>query len=195
MVYVFIADGSEEIETVTPVDCLRRAGAGVKVVKVGAPGDLLITGSRGIKICADIHEAALNSDNLADLDLEMIVLPGGAAGVENLYVSKVVERVLAHCVANNIKIGAICAAPSILARRGYLRGKKATSYPSFRHYLAENGAFVPEMPEVPEAVLEEPPVITDGIFTTAWGMPVSIDFAFELVKILKGEEAAAAIGR
>ena len=188
MVYVFIADGSEEIETISPIDFLRRAGVDVTIVKVGG-GGTFITGSRGIAIGADIHESEICVDNLssdsADLaDLEMIVLPGGAVGVEKLYNSETVAKFINHCVLHDIKIGAICAAPSILARRGYLDGKRATAYPSFCHYLADNGA-----------IISDSAVVTDGIFTTAWGVLASVDFALELVRVLRGDAEAAKIGR
>lgn len=182
MVYVFIADGSEEIETISPIDFLRRAGVEVTVVKVGGDGTF-IKGSRGIIIGADIHESEICIDNVP-ADLEMIVLPGGAVGAENLYESKTVAEFIENCVLHNIKIGAICAAPSILARRGHLNGKKATAFPLFRHYLADNGSIVSDLP-----------VVTDGIFTTAWGVLASIDFAVELVRVLKGDAEAAKIGK
>ena len=181
-VYVFIADGSEEIEAVSPIDFLRRANIEVVVVKVGGDGNF-ITGSRGIAVRADIHENELCADDLP-ADLEMLVLPGGAGGVEKLYESKTVAKFIEHCVLHAIKIGAICAAPSILARRGYLTGKKATAFPTFQHYLTDNGAVIPDLP-----------VVTDGIFTTAWGVLASIDFAVELVRALKGEEEAERIGK
>lgn len=200
MVYVFLADGFEEIEALAPVDMLRRAEANVKTVRVGGIArpqqskfmkkitEALseehpkykneVTSARNIKIIADIHESEINLDNL-----EMIILPGGAAGVENLYKSEKLREIIEYCVRNNIKIGAICAAPSILARLGYLKNMKATAYPTFQHYLADNGAR-----------LSEEKVITDGLFTTAAGAGVSLEFALELVRVLKGEEPAIKIG-
>ena len=180
MVYVFLADGFEEVEAVAPVDMLRRAGLDVRTVKVGGnPDDKKVMGSHNIEIIADI-----NSDNLTFENLQMIVLPGGGVGVENLYNSESVKKVIDYCVANKIPIGAICAAPSILARRGYLKGVRATAYPSFRHYLIENGAILDEKNKV----------VTDGIFTTAAAAGVSIEFGLELVKILKGDAEAKKIG-
>jgi len=151
-------------------------------VKVGGENtdDRKVTGSHNIKISADIHESKAVSNNL---DLEMIVLPGGAAGVEKLYASETLEQIIKYCVEHNIKIGAICAAPSILARRGYLKNIRATAHPSFRHYLTENGAILDEKQKV----------ITDGIFTTAAGAGVSVEFGLELVRILKGEDKAKEI--
>jgi len=114
----------------------------------------------------------------------MIVLPGGGVGVENLYVSHIVEGFIHHCVEHNIPIGAICAAPSILARMDYLKGVRATAYPTFRHYLSDGGAVLEE----------EKKVITDGIFTTATAAGVSIEFGLELVRVLKGEHESKKIG-
>ena len=200
MVYVFLADGFEEIEALAPVDMLRRAGVEAKIVKVGdgvygepqskiweklrkavAPElfpDYSVFSPRNVEVIADMHESEINLDNL-----EMIILPGGAAGVENLYKSDKLKEIISHCVKNNIKIGAICAAPSILARMGYLKDIKATAYPTFRHYLTDGGA-----------IISEEKVITDGLFTTAAGAGVSLEFALELVRALKGSEAARNIG-
>ena len=174
MVYVFLADGFEEVEAVAPVDMLRRAGLEVATVRVGEK----VLGSHEIEIIADIYESKINTDNL-----EMLVLPGGAAGVENLYKSESVKKIIDYCAANKIKIGAICAAPSILARMGYLKNIRATAHPTFRHYLTENGAVLEEKEKV----------ITDGIFTTAAGAGVSVEFGLELVKVLKGEDEAKKI--
>ena len=181
MVYIFLADGFEEIEALAPVDMLRRARVDVKMVKVGSTAKKVL-GSRSIEIIADIHESEIDLDNL--VNLEMIILPGGAAGVENLYGSETVEQVVKYCVGHKISIGAICAAPSILSRRSYLKNIKATAFPTFRHYLTEGGA-------IPEDTQN---VVTDGLFTTADGVLSSIDFALELVRVLKGSEWAQAVG-
>ena len=179
MIYVFLADGFEECEAVAPIDMLRRANLDVVTVKVGEnPNDNKVVGSRNIEIIADIHESKIGSN-----ELEMIVLPGGGKGVENLFESGNVKWFIGHCVMYNIPIGAICAAPSILARLGYLKNIKATAYPSFRHYLTEGGAILEEKEKV----------ITDGIFTTAAAAGVSIEFGLELVRVLKGEDVARKI--
>ena len=178
MVYVFLADGFEEIEAAAPIDILRRAGLDVITVKVGG-NDKKVKGSHDIQVIADMHESEIGSDGL-----EMIVLPGGGAGVENLYESGNVQWYIGHCTMHQIPIGAICAAPSIPARLGYLKGVRATAYPSFRHYLTENGAILEEKQKV----------VTDGIFTTAATAGVSTEFGLELVRVLKGPEKAKEIG-
>ncbi|MCL1793013.1 MAG: DJ-1/PfpI family protein [Oscillospiraceae bacterium] len=182
MVYVFLADGFEEIEAVAPIDILRRAGLEARSVKVGGEGKIA-TGSHGIKIEADMREGEIGAKEKKNP--EMIVLPGGGAGVENLYKSKTLREIVSFCVESGIKIGAICAAPSILARMGFLKNIKATSYPSFLHYLSEGGA-----------VLEEgKKVVTDGIFTTAEAAGASAEFGLELARVLKGGGEAEKIGK
>ena len=203
MVYVFLADGFEELEALAPVDMLRRARVDVRTVKVGEgspqnrskvwerlrraiepdlPDDYSVVSSKNIELMADINIADIDLDKLEDL--EMIVLPGGLPGTDNLYECEKLGRIIDYCVKNNIKIGAICAAPSILARRGYLKNIRATAFPTFRHWLAENGARLESGQNV----------VTDGIFTTADGVRSSIDFALELVRVLKGGEWAGAVG-
>jgi len=178
MIYIFLADGFEEIEAVAPIDMLRRAGREAVTVKTGGGADNKVSGSRNIEIYADISE-----DKTDFKKAEMIVLPGGAAGVENLYNSETVKKIVGYCAERGIPIGAICAAPSIPARMGYLSGIRAAAHPSFRHFLTENGA-------IPE---EDKKVVTDGIFTTAAGAGVSVEFALELVRILNGEQQAKKI--
>ena len=206
MVYVFLADGFEEIEALAPVDMLRRAGVDVRIVKTGQNGtpnknnaweklrkaiapelfdSLCVVSSRNIEIMADINIADIDLNKSDELDdIEMLVLPGGLPGTDNLYNSERLKEIIDYCVKSNIRIGAICAAPSILARRGYLKDIRATAFPTFRHWLTENGARLETAQNV----------VTDGIFTTADGVRSSIDFAVELVRILKGSEWAEAVG-
>ena len=178
MIYVFLADGFEETEAVAPIDILRRAELDVVTVKAGGDNNKAVS-SHKIEIAADIKETEIEMNNI-----EMIVLPGGGAGVENLYKSETVKKTIDYCVNNGVKIGAICAAPSILARMGYLKGIRATSFPSFRHYLSENGAILEETRKV----------VTDGIFTTAAAAGVSVEFGLELARVLKGANEAKKIG-
>ena len=106
MIYVFLANGFEEIEALTPVDLLRRAGK--QVITVGV-GDSVIVGSHGIAVVPDtIAEEAILGD-----ELEMIVLPGGMPGTLNLEGNPYVQQAIDYCMEKNITIGAICAAPSI----------------------------------------------------------------------------------
>ena len=184
MIYIFLADGFEECEAVAPIDILRRAGLDVSTVKImqgSKTAGKIAAGSHDIYIETDICESEIELEKIS-----MIVLPGGAVGVENLFNSPVIKEAVKHCVKNNLPIGAICAAPSILARWGYLKGKTATAYPSFKHFLTDNGAFLCD-----NSVQMR--VVTDGIFTTAEAAGVSIEFALELVTVLKGKAVSEKI--
>lgn len=173
MVYVFLANGFEETEAIAPIDMLRRAKLDVKTVGVGGTN---ITSSHGITVKSDISDKEIE---LSD-KLEMIVLPGGTVGTENLGNSSEVQAAIDYCAKNNIPMGAICAAPSIYGKKGLLKGLKATAYPDYRKYLEG-------------AEIAENNVVTDGLFTTAAGAGVSIDFGLELVKVLKGKQLSDAI--
>lgn len=162
MIYVFLAEGFEEIEALTPVDLLRRAGK--KVITVGV-GDSVIVGSHGIPVVPDIiaQEAELTDE------LEMIVLPGGMPGTLNLEKSPYVQAAIDFCMDKELPIGAICAAPSILGHKGILRGRTAVCYEGFETQLdgAEIGSGA---------------VAVDGNIITARGAGVAVQFALALVE-------------
>ncbi|MDE5763923.1 MAG: DJ-1/PfpI family protein [Ruminococcus sp.] len=162
MIYVYLAQGFEETEAITPVDMLRRAGK--KVITVGI-GDNIITGSHGIPVITDTiaQEAPLTDE------LEMIVLPGGMPGTLNLEKSEYVQNAIDFCMEKNITIGAICAAPSILGHKGLLRGRKAVCYSGFESQL--EGAEI-----IPQAV------VTDGNIITSRGAGAAMKFALALVE-------------
>lgn len=161
MIYVYLANGFEEIEALTPVDLLRRAGK--KVITVGV-GDNIIVGSHGIPVVADItaQEARLSDE------LEMIVLPGGMPGTLNLERSEYVQAAIDFCVNRNITIGAICAAPSILGHKGILRGRTAVCYEGFETQLEG-------------AEIGKDSVAEDGNIITARGAGAAVKFALKLV--------------
>lgn len=170
MIYVFLADGFEETEALAPVDLLRRAGKNVITVGVG---DKIIKGSHGIPVIADTTAEEITLDD----NLEMIVLPGGMPGTLNLEKSEIVQNAVDYCVQNNRFIGAICAAPSILGHKGLLRGKKAVCYTGFENQLEG-------------AVIGNGAVETDGIFITARGAGVAVEFGLKLVeKAVSAEES------
>lgn len=173
MIYVFLADGFEETEAVAPIDMLRRAKLEVKTVGIGTAQP---TSSHGISVAADITE----SDVVLDDKLEMIVLPGGMPGTLNLEASETVQKAISYCVKNDIPIGAICAAPSILGKLGLLSGRDAVCYPGYEKYL--DGAKVLNTL-----------CITDGRFTTACGAGAAVPFGLELVRVLCGAEKAEAL--
>ncbi|MBE6714084.1 MAG: DJ-1/PfpI family protein [Ruminococcaceae bacterium] len=129
MVYLFLAEGFEEVEALTPTDYLRRAG--IEVCTVGIGGEY-ITGAHGITVKADIAERELCA---RDEDIEMVILPGGMPGTLNLKNSRTVNSFIDRAAAKGAYIAAICAAPSILGEKGLLSGKTAICYPGFEEKL------------------------------------------------------------
>ena len=174
MILVLLADGFEEIEALTPVDMLRRAGLDVKTVGITSK---VAVGSHGIPVICDIlpDEADLSA-------VDAVIFPGGLPGSTNLdaspFTDKVIEAVEKRCG----RLAAICAAPLVLGHRGLLAGKRATCYPGFEKEL--HGA---------EATGED--VVTDGRITTSRGMGTALAFAEELVALLAGGEKAAELSR
>ena len=173
MIYVFLANGFEEVEALAPVDMLRRAKQ--EVTTVGVTGKI-VTGSHHIPVTADITAEELQIGG----DMDMIVLPGGMPGTTNLYADKrvtdaVVQAAIDYCVANDRWIGAICAAPSILGHKGVLNGKTATCYTGFEK-------------ELTGAEIGSDGVIRDGKIITARGAGVAVDFGLELVGAVCGRE-------
>ena len=172
MTVVMLADGFEEIEALTPVDVLRRAGLTVRTAGVGGR---VITGSHGISVACDMTEDEVRAE-----EVDLLLLPGGMPGSKNLDASPIVDRLIREVNAHGGHLAAICAAPFILGRRGLLSGKAATCYPGFEG-------------ELKGAHLSSLPVVTDGNITTAKGMGVALDFALELVRVLLSDDAAKKI--
>lgn len=171
MIYMFLADGFEEVEALCPLDILRRAG--LEVTTVGIGGKDLIAGAHGIMVQADIPDV-LYRDSAPD----MIILPGGMPGSTNLDESKTVDAALKVAAKKGAYLCAICAAPLVLGKRGYLEGKRAVCYPGFEEYLS--GA----------TVSESETVVRDGNVITAKGMGAAFEFGLELVRVLKDNETA-----
>lgn len=170
MVVCFLANGFEEIEALTPVDCLRRCS--VEVLTVGV-GSCIINGSHHIPVVCDTDTDSFDIPS----DLELLILPGGMPGTLNLEKSSVIQKTIDYCVSNNIPISAICAAPLILGHKGILEGRNATCYPGFESEL--HGA----------RVLNEN-VVVDGNIITACGMGAALDFSLALVEKLVSKERA-----
>ena len=126
-VVIFIADGTEEVEALTPVDILRRAGAEVTVAGVGG---MTLTGSHGIRIIADVSAEEINGE-----EYDMVILPGGMPGATNLLHSEAVLELVRRIDREGGVVSAICAAPIVLARAGLLAGRRFTMYPGFEQYL------------------------------------------------------------
>ena len=164
MVYCFLADGFEETEAIAPVDMLRRAGVTVKTVGIGKS---VITGSHGISVICDLTDSELR---LTD-ELDGVILPGGMPGTLNLDASQAVHSAVDFAVSHQKLVCAICAAPSILGRKGLLSGKKAIAFPGFEK-------------ELEGAIISKDPVVRDGVFITAKGAGVAVDFGLEIVAAL-----------
>ena len=172
MILVLLANGFEEIEALTPVDVLRRAG--LNVVTVGLSGKE-IRGSHGITVMAD----ALPDD--IDLEkVDMVILPGGMPGATNIDAHPFTDKIIEAALKNCGRLAAICAAPLVLGRRGLLKGKRATCYPGFEVELCG-------------ATVTGEGVVTDGCITTAKGMGVALEFAKELIRVTIGEAKAKEI--
>ena len=172
MVYVFLADGFEEIEALAVVDILRRAKISVCTVGIGGRE---ICGAHGITVKTDSTDA----DALDDV-FDAIVLPGGMPGTTHLENSAVVQDAIRTAINNGAFVTAICAAPSILGHLGLLKGKSAVCYPGFESAL--DGA-----------VVANKLVVRDGCFITGKGPGAAIPFALEIVKALTNEETAISI--
>lgn len=171
MIYVFLADGFEVTEALTTVDILRRGNLEVKTVAVGANG-CEVTASHNITVVADVNENEITKENL-----QGVILPGGMPGTLNLEKSAIVKDYVGYCVQNDLIVGAICAAPSVLGKMGVLNGKKATCFPGFEEYL-ENADFTGDF------------AVTDGKVVTAKGMGSTIPFALQLLELFKDKKTA-----
>lgn len=169
---VFLGDGFEECEGLITVDILRRAG--IETLMASVMGRLEVDSSRHIVVKADVLAEDVDFNTV-----DLIVLPGGRLGTENLGENAVVREMCARFAADKY-VAAICAAPSLLAALGLLEGKRATCHPDFEGQMAG-------------AVLTGESVVTDGNIITGQGLGASFDFSFELVRILAGRETAEQI--
>ena len=172
MVYFFLADGFEESEAIVPIDILKRADITVLTVGVGSK---TVVGAHGLTVTCDIPE----NEALTDC-LEGIVLPGGMPGTLNLEKSETVQKFVEFADKKGLIIGAICAAPSVLGKKGILKGKKATCFTGFDEYLTG-------------ATVSCDPVVRDGNIVTAYGAGAAFLFGFSLLSTFKGEKTAEEI--
>ncbi len=169
-VCIFIATGYEEIEALTVVNLLRRAGIEISMVSIS--GERSVVGSHAIQVKMD---KIFDEVDFATVD--MIVLPGGMPGTKNLEEHKPLMQQLDDFYEQGKMIAAICAAPSILGHRGMLQGKKACAFPGFENDLI--GA---------EVTLN--PVETVNNIITARGMGCAIDFGLAIIEKLEGKNKA-----
>ena len=176
-VYVFLADGFEEIEGLTVVDLLRRAGEEGETVSI--MGRKMIEGSHKIKVEAD---ALFEETDFTEG--KMLVLPGGMPGTRHLGAYKPLTDMLCDWDTKGKQLAAICAAPSVFGGLGFLKDRKATSYPGC-------------LDGIPVGEYTEEPVAVDGNVVTSRGVGTAIAFALKLIEVLiskeKADEIAASI--
>jgi len=172
-ILVPIADGCEEMEAVTIIDTLRRAGGQVTVAGVDSRE---VAASRGVKLVAD----CLLDDCLAE-SYDLIVLPGGMPGAQHLHDSEALAQLLAQQVREGKLYAAICAAPAVVLQpHGFLAGRRATCHPSFQEHLGDR-SYADER------------VVIDGNCVTSQGPGTALEFALALVRLLYGQKKAAAV--
>ncbi|HDD72652.1 MAG TPA: DJ-1/PfpI family protein, partial [Candidatus Aenigmarchaeota archaeon] len=167
-----LAEGFEEIEAMTSVDVLRRAG--FDVVTAGLPGTV-VTGSRGVRIFTDKKLEDVNMD-----EFDALVLVGGYPGYLNLGRSRAVLDAIVNFNSKNKVIAAICGAPSVLAKAGILDEKKATIYPGMER-------------EIPRPRGDR--VVVDGNVITSQGPGTAMEFALKIVEVLGGKEKSEKLKR
>ena len=165
---IFLATGYEEVEMLTVVDMLRRAKISIDMVSITDQKE--VTSSHNVTITADKTLSEVNFE-----EAEMLILPGGIPGTPNLRACTALCEKLKEFAANDKKVAAVCAAPTVLGELGILEGKKATCYPSFADKLA-TGDYVKQ------------PVVTDDNVITSRGMGTVIDFGLAIVSYFGSEE-------
>lgn len=173
-VAVFVAPGLEEIEGLTVVDLLFRAGVPCDTVAITASRQ--VTSSHEVTLVCDrtIEEPGFSFD-----DYDMLVLPGGIPGTPNLRACEPLCAALRSFAEKGRPLAAICAAPSILAELGLLEGRRATSNPGFQHVLSEHGA----------ELVADASVVVDGNLITSQGAGTAMAFGLEIVRHFLGDDA------
>lgn len=168
-VLVPLAAGFEELEAVTVVDLLRRAG--IEVVTAGLMAGP-VTASRGTVVVPDTDLDAALADSY-----DMVVLPGGLPGADHLNADPRIQALLREMAAEEKYTAAICAAPKVFATAGLLAGRRATAFPGVLEKL-----------ELTDVALDAAPVVQDGRVITSRGPGTAMDFALTLVELLAGRE-------
>ncbi|MCW4015674.1 MAG: DJ-1/PfpI family protein [Candidatus Bathyarchaeota archaeon] len=173
---VFLATGFEEIETVTIVDVLRRAGIQTTVASL-TPN--VVEGAHAIKIVPD-----KNLDDIAVNDFDAIIVPGGNPGYKNLRNDPRVINMVKEAYNANKLVAAICAAPAVLSDAGILKGKACTIYPGMENELEKGGG-------TPKQDI----VVEDGNIITSKGPATALPFALRLVERLAGKQVAESVSK
>ncbi|MDE7152856.1 MAG: DJ-1/PfpI family protein [Muribaculaceae bacterium] len=176
--YIFLAKGFEEIEAITPIDVLRRAGMNVKTVSITDSRE--VVGAHGTPIKADM----LFTDCVFDpADTEWLILPGGMPGAENLHKFEPLNRLLLEHAANGGKIAAICASPAVvLSPLGILDGHEATCYPGFEKLCHK------------EVKMRDQRVVALEKIITANGPSSALHFSLAIVANSMGESVSQEVG-
>lgn len=174
-VTVFIADGTEEVECLTIVDLLRRAGIDVRLISIMDTEK--IVSSHKVTIIAD---GTFGTEDYSDSD--MLFIPGGMPGTKNMLAHEGLKDLIVKFFNEGKKVAAVCAGPSVLGQAGILKDKKVTCFPGWEDKF--------ECKEYTGALVE-----TDGSVITGRGLGACIDEGLEMIRILKGEEAADDIKR
>ena len=171
MLYMFFANGFEEVEAIAALDVIRRAGIDIKSVGVGSK---TVTGSHGITVVCDV-----TNDEIKSFDgVDGVILPGGMPGTTNLYADETFNKAVDYCAENNLLLAAICAAPLILGRKNLLNGKEAICFPGFEDELIG-------------AAISDDYVCTCDNIITARGMGSAVNFGVAIVAYFKGQDFAA----
>lgn len=166
-VVLFLAEGFEEVEAVTPADFLRRSG--VELILAGVSGKT-VTGAHGISIECDISVSEI------DRDIDGVIIPGGMPGASNVAADAASIKVIGESLERGILVGAICAAPAVvLGAHGLISGRKFTCYPGFENSFS--GAY-----------FSEDRVVTDGNLITSRGPGTAAEFSEALIEYLCGKK-------
>lgn len=168
-VLIPLAQGCEELEAVTIIDLLRRAG--IEVVTAGLD-DQPVKASRGVMLVPDT-----TLDDALNQEYDLVALPGGLPGADYLNEDQRIQSLLKKMASDNKYTAAICAAPKVLASAGLLEGKRATSFPGILEKL-----------NMPDVTIEAGPVIQDGKVITSRGPGTAMDFALTLIENLSGRD-------
>lgn len=170
-VYEFIANGSEEIEALTVVDVLRRAGVECVTVSINETEEVLM--SHGVRVSCDMKIADADFN-----DADMLLLPGGLPGATNLNECEAVRSAMQRQFEEGKKVGAICAAPLVLGSLGILKGKRATCYPGFENQMT-GAEYTHELYTI------------DGNVITGEGPAATLPYSYAILEML-GKQAEAA---
>jgi 4-methyl-5(b-hydroxyethyl)-thiazole monophosphate biosynthesis len=168
-VLIPLAQGCEELEAVTIIDLMRRAG--IEVITAGLD-DKVVTASRGVRLLPDVQ-----LDEVMEQEFDMLVLPGGLPGADHLDADRRIHALLKRMSEGGRYTAAICAAPKVLAHAGLLNGTAATGYPG-----------VLDSMELPTTEISQDAVVIDGKVVTSRGPGTAMEFALTLIAQLLGEE-------